>query len=112
MSSEREPGCMCSAPRAHIINTACECIDIETGEVKRFEADGVKEEIPCSPECETRRELCGSPACQHKTRWYRLIHVDDAESGRGALPKCRRELIKEAIVDCCKLMDEFMKSNQ
>ncbi|KAM7536384.1 hypothetical protein Aperf_G00000083322 [Anoplocephala perfoliata] len=101
MSSEREAGCKCSAPRAHIINTACECIDIETGEVKRFETGPFKEEIPCSPECEAQSRLCGSPACQQKTRWYRLTHVDDAENRRGTLPKCKRELIKEAAFDCC-----------
>uniref|UniRef100_A0A158QEB2 VWFA domain-containing protein n=1 Tax=Hymenolepis diminuta TaxID=6216 RepID=A0A158QEB2_HYMDI len=101
MSSERERGCECSPPKARIISTACECIDIETGEMKKLKAGGFKEEIPCSPECAAQSELCGSPACKHKIQWYRLVHLNDSDSGGETIPKCRRELIREITSDCC-----------
>lgn len=102
MGSERERGCECSPPKARIISTACECIDIETGEMKKLKAGGFKEEIPCSPECAAQSELCGSPACKHKTQWYRLVHLNNSDSEGETIPKCRRELIREITSDCCK----------
>ncbi|VDN96065.1 unnamed protein product [Rodentolepis nana] len=101
MSSDRERGCDCSPPKARIISTACECIDIETGEVKRLKTGGFKEEVPCSPECTAQSELCGSQACKHKTRWYRLVHLKGSDSGGETIPKCQRELIREITSDCC-----------
>eukprot|EP00108_Taenia_solium_P009922 TsM_000922600 transcript=TsM_000922600 gene=TsM_000922600 len=94
MSSSRE-GCECTAPRAHILTTACDCVDVETGEVKQ-EGESFREEVPCQTYCTPGGELCGTPACQRKTRWYSMIHM-----GRGNPPRCRKELIKEVIADCC-----------
>ncbi|VDK21749.1 unnamed protein product [Taenia asiatica] len=94
MSSSRE-SCECTAPRAHILTTACDCVDVETGEVKQ-EGESFREEVPCQAYCTPGGELCGTPACQRKTRWYSMIHL-----GRENPPRCRKELIKEVIADCC-----------
>ncbi|KAH9281574.1 hypothetical protein ECG_05506 [Echinococcus granulosus] len=94
MSSSRE-GCECTAPRAHILTTACDCVDVETGEVKQ-EGESFREEVPCETHCTPGGELCGTPACQRKSRWFNMIYL-----GEGDPPRCRKELIKEAIADCC-----------
>ncbi|VDM16626.1 unnamed protein product [Hydatigera taeniaeformis] len=94
MSSSLE-GCECTTPRAHILTTACDCVDVETGEAKQ-EGESFREEVPCDTYCTPGGELCGTPACQRKTRWYSMIHL-----GEGNPPRCRKELINEVIADCC-----------
>ncbi|EUB62272.1 Collagen alpha-3(VI) chain [Echinococcus granulosus] len=82
MSSSRE-GCECTAPRAHILTTACDCVDVETGEVKQ-EGESFREEVPCETHCTPGGELCGTPACQRKSRWFNMIYL-----GEGDPPRCR-----------------------
>lgn len=97
MSSSRE-GCECTAPRAHILTAACDCVDVETGEVKQ-EGESFKEEVPCETYCTPGGKLCGTPACQRKTRWYSMVYL-----GEGNPPRCRKELIEEVAADCCKFL--------
>lgn len=96
MSSERK-GCECQSPTAKILTTACDCVDVETGDLRQ-EAENFIEHEPCDAQCTQGMAQCGTSVCQRKTRWYRMVYV-----AGGAPPKCRKELIRETIADCCKL---------
>lgn len=106
MITRHRVDCECGAPQSRVILEACRCVDVDTGHLAEA-GEEFKTEQPCRPECNEDSDQCETPACQKIIRWYKMAHLDEHEHFNGTsigANRCQRQIIKQEITNCCKLV--------